>query len=121
MIKVFLLSFSLVLSTFLFAQAPVSTASIFFETDRSELSVEARQTLDALAPALLKAPDYQVNIEAFADDRGTVQYNLRLAADRAASVLTDGLQHVKNTVTGSITWFATLPLHLIHRSQKQHV
>jgi hypothetical protein len=86
MIKVFLLSFSLVLSTLLFAQAPVSTASIFFETDRSELSIEARQTLDKLAPALLQAPDYQVNIEAFADDRGTVQHNLRLAADRATSV-----------------------------------
>lgn len=63
-----------------------STASIFFETDQSELSPEARQTLDALAPALLKAPDYQVNIEAFTDDRGTEQHNLRLAADRAASV-----------------------------------
>jgi hypothetical protein len=86
MIKVFLLSFSLVLSTFLFAQAPVSTASIFFETDRSELSVEARQTLDKLAPALLQAPDYQVNIEAFSDDRGTAQHNLRLAADRATAV-----------------------------------
>jgi outer membrane protein OmpA-like peptidoglycan-associated protein len=65
MIKIFLLSLSLLVSTFLFAQSPTSTASIFFETDRSELSIEARQTLDALAPAFLQAPDYQVNIEAF--------------------------------------------------------
>ncbi len=63
-----------------------STASIFFETDQSELSAEAQKTLDALAPTLLQAPDYQVNIEAFTDDRGTEQHNLRLAADRAASV-----------------------------------
>ncbi|MFN0033582.1 MAG: OmpA family protein [Saprospiraceae bacterium] len=68
------------------SQTPTSTASLFFETDKSELSAEARQTLDALAPALLNAPDYKVNIEAFTDDRGTEQYNLRLAADRAASV-----------------------------------
>ncbi len=69
-----------------YAQTPTSTASIFFETDQSELSAEARKTLDALAPTLLQAPDYQVNIEAFTDDRGTEQHNLRLAADRAASV-----------------------------------
>ena len=86
MIRIFLLSFSLVLSTLVFAQSSPSTASVFFETDRSELSPEARQTLDAMAPALLQAPDYQVSIEAFADDRGTAQYNLRLAADRAATV-----------------------------------
>ncbi|MDO8366747.1 MAG: OmpA family protein [Saprospiraceae bacterium] len=69
-------------------EGSTSTASIFFETDQSELSAEALKTLDALAPALLQAPDYQVNIEAFTDDRGTHQYNLRLAADRAASVQT---------------------------------
>jgi len=63
-----------------------SSASIFFETDQSELTAEALKTLDALAPTLLQAPDYQVNIEAFTDERGTEQHNLRLAADRAASV-----------------------------------
>ncbi|MBC7777554.1 MAG: OmpA family protein, partial [Phycisphaerae bacterium] len=68
------------------AQTTSSTASIFFETDQSDLSNEAQKTLDALAPTLLQAPDYQVNIEAFTDDRGTEQHNLKLAADRAASV-----------------------------------
>ena len=84
--KNFLLVLLLFVSKMASAQNPTSTASIFFETDRSELSPEARQTLDALAPTLLQAPDYQVNIEAFTDDRGSEQYNLRLAADRAASV-----------------------------------
>jgi len=84
--KNFLLALLLFASTILSAQEQSSTASIFFETDKSELSAEAQQTLDALAPTLLQAPDYQVNIEAFTDDRGTEQHNLRLAADRAASV-----------------------------------
>ncbi|MFN0175871.1 MAG: OmpA family protein [Saprospiraceae bacterium] len=84
--KNFLLALLLFSSTIISAQAPASTASIFFETDKSELSTEAQKTLDALAPTLLQAPDYQVNIEAFTDDRGTERHNLRLAADRAASV-----------------------------------
>lgn len=86
MSKTFLLLMLLFASTLLFAQTPSSVASIYFETDQSELSPAARQTLDAMVPALLQAPDYQVNIEAFTDDRGTAQYNLRLAADRAESV-----------------------------------
>ncbi len=86
MIKIFLLPVLLLASTILFAQKTASSTSIFFETDQSELSIEARQTLDVLAPTLLQAPDYQVNIEAFTDDRGTAQHNIRLAADRAASV-----------------------------------
>lgn len=86
MLKNFLLASLLLANTFLTAQTPASTSSIFFETAQSELSAEARQTLDEIAPALLQAPDYQVNIEAFTDDRGAEQYNLRLAADRAASV-----------------------------------
>lgn len=84
--KNFLLSALLFASACFVAQNPVPKASIYFETDQSELSEEARHTLDALAPTLLLAPDYQVNIEAFTDDRGTQEYNLRLAADRAASV-----------------------------------
>jgi len=84
--KNFLLVLLLFASTCLFAQITAPNASIFFETDQSELSAEAQKTLDALAPTLLQAPDYQVNIEAFTDDRGTEQHNLQLAADRAASV-----------------------------------
>ncbi len=84
--KNFLLALLLFAGTSLAAQESTSTASIFFETDQSELNTEARQTLDALAPKLLQAPDYQVNIEAFTDDRGTEHHNLQLAADRAASV-----------------------------------
>ncbi|MBK6995619.1 MAG: hypothetical protein IPH31_12085 [Lewinellaceae bacterium] len=61
--KNFLLALLLFASTILSAQEQSSTASIFFETDKSELSPEAQKTLDALAPTLLQSPDYQVNIE----------------------------------------------------------
>lgn len=84
--KIYWLTTLLFLFAFTNGVAAQTTASIFFETDRSELSPEACQILDALAPTLLQAPDYQVNIEAFADDRGTEKYNQQLAADRAAAV-----------------------------------
>jgi hypothetical protein len=67
------------------AQNPVN-ASVFFDTDRSELTVEARKVLDNLAPALMAAADYQIELEAFTDNRGTSSYNRELAAARAAAV-----------------------------------
>lgn len=69
-----------------------TTASVFFESDQYELTPEARQSLDAVAVQLLAAPDYSVGIEAWTDDQGTQEYNLRLAANRAESV--------KNYLTG---------------------
>lgn len=83
--KTFLLAALLIAGSVVWGQTP-QTTSVFFETDRAELSPQARQTLDLLAPILLSAADYQVNIEAFTDDRGTADYNDRLAAERAAAV-----------------------------------
>lgn len=76
----------LLLSTELFAQKKELNTAVFFETDQSTLTAEAQKTLDDLVPVLLQAPDYQVDIQAFTDDRGTQSYNLQLAAARAASV-----------------------------------
>jgi hypothetical protein len=83
--KILLAAIFLLAASILPAQNP-STASVFFETDRYELSPDARQTLDALAQQLAAAPDYSVNIEAWTDDRGTQAYNLRLAENRASAV-----------------------------------
>lgn len=80
------LCFLLVFQTVQISAQRPQTTSVFFETDRAELSAEARQTLDAILPTLRDAPDYQVNIEAFTDERGTQEYNLQLAADRATAV-----------------------------------
>ena len=83
--KILLSALFLLAYTFLPAQTQ-STTSVFFELDKSELSPEARQTLDTLATRLLELPDYSANIEAYTDDRGTETYNLRLATDRANAV-----------------------------------
>ena len=83
--KIFLLCFFLLAALFLTAQT-VSTVSVFFETDQSALSPEACRTLDALAARLLEPSDYSLNIEAYTDDRGTDEYNLRLANSRADAV-----------------------------------
>lgn len=63
-----------------------SQVSVYFETGQSDLSPDARQTLETFIPLLLNAPDYQVTIAAFADDRGAGDYNLQLAGERAAVV-----------------------------------
>ena len=90
------------LSSAIQAQTPVKT-SVFFDTDRSELTPGAQKTLDELVPALLQAADYQLELEAFTDNRGTNDYNRQLAASRAAAVQTyleqKGLTTQKSSVT----------------------
>jgi peptidoglycan-associated lipoprotein len=56
---------------------------VFFEFDRSELSQEARQTLDRQAAWLKKYSAVRVTLEGHCDERGTREYNLALGARRA--------------------------------------
>ena len=56
---------------------------VFFELDRSELSQEARGTLDRQAAWLKKYPSVAVTIEGHCDERGTREYNMALGARRA--------------------------------------
>ena len=56
---------------------------VFFELDRSELSQEARQTLDRQAAWLKRYPTVHVLIEGHCDERGTREYNMALGARRA--------------------------------------
>jgi peptidoglycan-associated lipoprotein len=56
---------------------------VFFELDRSELSQEARGTLDRQAAWLKKYPAVRVTIEGHCDERGTREYNMALGARRA--------------------------------------
>jgi len=56
---------------------------VFFELDRSELSQEARQTLDRQAAWLKKFPAVRVTLEGHCDERGTREYNMALGARRA--------------------------------------
>jgi peptidoglycan-associated lipoprotein len=56
---------------------------VFFELDRSELSQEARQTLDRQAAWLKRFPAVRVTLEGHCDERGTREYNMALGARRA--------------------------------------
>jgi len=60
---------------------------VFFETDSSELSPQARATLDKQAQWLNNYAQYsQFTIEGHADERGTREYNIALGARRAQTV-----------------------------------
>jgi len=56
---------------------------VFFETDSSDLSPQARTTLDKQAQWLTRYGQYNFMIEGHADERGTREYNIALGARRA--------------------------------------
>jgi outer membrane protein OmpA-like peptidoglycan-associated protein len=60
--------------------------NVYFDTDQFELRDDAKETLSRLAKFLLSLPDVQVEIFAYADDRGQDQYNLVLSEKRGQSV-----------------------------------
>ncbi|WP_029353247.1 peptidoglycan-associated lipoprotein Pal [Bosea sp. 117] len=59
---------------------------VFFESDQSDLSGDARATLDKQAQWLTQYNRYTFTIEGHADERGTREYNIALGARRAQSV-----------------------------------
>ena len=60
--------------------------TLFFESDKSELSPDARQILAANAAWLRGHPDFAVLIAGHCDERHTEEYNLALGERRAESV-----------------------------------
>lgn len=59
---------------------------IFFGYDSSELSGEARSTLDKQAAWLNQYSNLSITVEGHADERGTREYNLALGERRANAV-----------------------------------
>ena len=59
---------------------------VFFDTDSSDLSQQARATLDKQAQWLGHYDRYAFTIEGHADERGTREYNIALGARRAQTV-----------------------------------
>ena len=59
---------------------------IFFASDRTDLTPEARRTVDGWAMWLRQNPGVSATIEGHADERGTREYNLALGERRALSV-----------------------------------
>jgi len=59
---------------------------VFFETDSSELTPQARATLDSQVQWLQRYNQYTFTLEGHADERGTREYNIALGARRAQTV-----------------------------------
>jgi peptidoglycan-associated lipoprotein len=59
---------------------------VFFESDSSELTPQARETLDKQAQWLNQYNRYAFTVEGHADERGTREYNIALGARRAETV-----------------------------------
>ncbi|MDI4664899.1 peptidoglycan-associated lipoprotein Pal [Xanthobacter autotrophicus] len=59
---------------------------VFFESDQTDLTPQARATLDRQAQWLQQWNRYTFTIEGHADERGTREYNIALGAKRAQSV-----------------------------------
>ncbi len=59
---------------------------VFFETDSTELTPQARSTLDKQAQWLQLYNRYSFTVEGHADERGTREYNIALGARRSQTV-----------------------------------
>ncbi|MEI8394174.1 MAG: peptidoglycan-associated lipoprotein Pal [Rhodospirillaceae bacterium] len=59
---------------------------VFFQSDRSDLTPEARSTLDRQAAWLNRYSQVTVTIEGHCDERGTREYNIGLGNRRATAV-----------------------------------
>lgn len=60
---------------------------VYFGTDRSDLTPEAKAVLQRQAEWLQQNSSVQVRVEGHADERGTREYNLALGARRAETVM----------------------------------
>lgn len=59
---------------------------VFFETDSTQLTPQARATLDSQVQWLQRYSQYTFTLEGHADERGTREYNIALGARRAQTV-----------------------------------
>lgn len=68
---------------------PAASLLITFETDSTQLTPKAKQSLEVVATALKsdKLANFKFSIEGHADPRGGQELNLRLSQERAESVV----------------------------------
>lgn len=67
--------------------APVETRSIYFAFAKAELQDAGINELDDVAKALSADPNAVVELQGFADPRGSEMYNFRLTRDRVDAVI----------------------------------
>ncbi len=63
------------------------TAPVYFEFNQSQISEDARITLDAKVQALAANPGLRLRVSGHSDSRGSDEYNLALGQRRAAAVV----------------------------------
>jgi peptidoglycan-associated lipoprotein len=61
----------------------LTTVSVYFDYDSSELLPEVRALLEAFVDQAQKQPDQQIRIEGNCDERGSREYNVALGQRRA--------------------------------------
>jgi len=66
---------------------PLTTESILFRFNRSDLTDQAKQSLDQLAEKVKTLPHYMIQVQGFTDTTGPAQYNLELSHHRADAVV----------------------------------
>jgi peptidoglycan-associated lipoprotein len=65
------------------APPQLTTVSVYFDYDSSELLPEVRALLEAFVDQAQKQPDQQIRIEGNCDERGSREYNVALGQRRA--------------------------------------
>ena len=60
--------------------------AVRFDIDKSTLTATAKANLDKLVPVFKEYPDTDIHIFGYTDNTGTVEHNLALSKQRAASV-----------------------------------
>jgi peptidoglycan-associated lipoprotein len=65
------------------APPEIGAASLYFELDAAELTVDARKELQAFFDQVRERPEEEIRIEGNCDERGTSEYNLALGQRRA--------------------------------------
>ena len=66
--------------------SPLSKRTIYFEYDSSQVLNEFIPVIEAHAQYLMTHPNQRITIEGHSDERGTREYNISLAEQRAKSV-----------------------------------
>jgi peptidoglycan-associated lipoprotein len=91
--------------------AAAGSDTIYFGTDRSDISAEAQATLRAQARWLVANPNVRASVEGHADERGTREYNQALGERRAqAAKLFLMAQGVPETRLLTISWGKERPV-----------
>ena len=86
------------------AQINSYSLSVYFDSGKHELDEKAKESLDQFIKKVKELSDFELDMKAFTDDKGTMSYNIQLSEKRAASteayLLEAGIEPHKKVVEG---------------------